>query len=171
MVLPESLPIRGDLYQIGVVVRDIDQGMARYRRLFGLGPWWRLDTNYQARYRDWTGTVANSNAFARWGDMWLEMVAPGEGQSNAREWLEQRGEGIFHLGFAVDDVMDHPAHWPVVFHPFQTVTDDGRPAIVHLDTVADFGFFAELSDRTLVTKLNDAIAAALADPSAQGHVA
>ncbi|MFV0645928.1 MAG: VOC family protein [Sphingomonadaceae bacterium] len=165
-----NFPIRGDFYQVGVVVRDIDEGMDRYRRLFGLGPFWRLDTNYHGSYRDWTGNVANSNAFTRWGDLWLEMVAPGIGNSNAREWLETRGEGIFHLGFAVDDVMDHPTEWPVCFQPLSTKTDDGRPALVHLDTVADFGFFTELSDRDLVEKLNARIAEALADPTAEGHV-
>ncbi|WP_052223681.1 VOC family protein [Novosphingobium malaysiense] len=168
---PSTVAIEGDFYQVGVVVRDIDEGMARYSQLFGLGPFWRLDTHYRARYREWEGIVANRNAFARWGDLWLEMVAPGEGQSNAREWLEQRGEGIFHLGYAVDDVMAHPARWPVCFQPLETRTKDGHPALVHLDTVKEFGYFAELTERSLAQRINEGIAAALADPTAPGHVA
>lgn len=173
MNLPSGRPqaIEGQLYQIGVVVRDIDEGMAHYRQLFGLGPFWKLDTNYRARYCNWEGTVANRNAFARWGQLWLEMVAPDEGNSNAREWLETRGEGIFHLGFSVDDVTAHPPQWPVCFQPLETRTSDGAPAIVHLDTLADFGFFTELSHRSLVEKLNARISAALADPSSEGYVA
>ena len=79
------MEFKGDLYQIGVVVRDIDAGMEQYRRLLGLGPFWRLDTRYEGRYRDWTGVFANRNAFTRWGDLYLEMIEPGLGQGNARE--------------------------------------------------------------------------------------
>ena len=85
---------QGDLYQIGVVVRDIDRGMEQYRQLLGLGPFWRLDTDYEGRYRDWRGRFANRNAFTRWGNLYLEMIEPVTGEGNAREWLETRGEGI-----------------------------------------------------------------------------
>ena len=68
----------GDFHQIGVVVRDIDQGMAHYAGLLDLGPFWRLDTDYEGRYRDWRGRFANRNAFTKWGDVYLEMVEPEE---------------------------------------------------------------------------------------------
>lgn len=160
----------GAPYQFGIVVRNIDQGMARYRELLGLGPFWRLDTSYRARHRDWEGQVANCNAFARWGALWLELVAPDKGNSTAREWLEMRGECLFHLGFSVDDVMVHSPRWPVCFQPLEALTFQGAPTIVHLDTVAEFGFHVELSHHSLVERLNGAISAALVDPSASGHV-
>ena len=50
------MEFRGDFYQIGVVVRDIDAGMAHYRNLLGLGPFWRLDTDMRAVIA--TGTAA-----------------------------------------------------------------------------------------------------------------
>lgn len=96
--------VAGDFFQIGVVVRDIDEGMARYQQTLGVGPFWRLDTDYEGRYRNWRGCFANRNAFARWGNVYLEMVQPVIGEGNAREWLETRGEGIFHLGYATDDL-------------------------------------------------------------------
>ena len=55
--------IAGDFFQIGVVVRDLERGMAHYRDLLGLGPFMRIDTHYEGRYRNWTGTFANRNAF------------------------------------------------------------------------------------------------------------
>lgn len=167
----KNAPIKGELYQLGVVVRDINEAMERYGALFGLGPWWRLDTDYNARYRGWHGRIANRNAFARWNDVWLEMVEPGIGEGNAREWLEQRGEGIFHLGFSVKDVTDIPEKWPVVFESLDARTPEGHTAVVHLDTVADLGYFTELSDYRMVEMLNDTIARAVADPGAEGHVA
>lgn len=146
--------IDGDFYQIGVVVRDIDAGMARYRSMFGLGPFWRLNTCYQGRYRDWSGTFANRNAFTRWGTVYLEMIEPGEGRGNAREWLETRGEGIFHLGYATDDLTQRPGDSVVCFESFGARLPDGGPAVIHLDTVAQLGYFVELSDRALVDGLN-----------------
>lgn len=153
----------GDLYQIGVVVRNLEEGMARYSTLLGLGPYWRLDTHYQARYRDWTGTIANRNAFARWGDLYLEMIEPGLGQGNAREWLETRGEGIFHLGYATDDLTQRPGGVQVCFEPLDTRTASGEVAVFHLDTVDQLGYYVELTDRALadglVAKIEEFLAA------------
>ena len=147
----------GDFYQIGVVVRDIDEGMARYARLLGLGPFWRLDTDYEGRYRNWRGRFANRNAFARWGDVYLEMVQPVVGEGNAREWLETRGEGIFHLGYAVDDLSQRPGGVECVFESWGATMPDGSAAVIHLDTVAQLGYYVELSDRGLVNRLNAGI--------------
>ena len=169
--MAKDSPIRGDLFQLGMVVHDIDEAMERYRRVFGLGPFIRHDTHYNARYRDWHGVIANRNAFARWGDWWLEMVEPGQGEGNAKEWLRERGEGIFHLGFAVDDVDAYPPQWPAVFESLDTKTEDGRTAVVHLDTVADLGYFTELQDRKLVDWFNDHLDKALKDPTSKGYVA
>lgn len=152
--LPANQPrFEGRLYQIGVVVRQLEAGMAHYSSLLGLGPFARIDTDYRARYRDWTGRVANRNAFCRWGELYLEMIEPGMGQTNAREWLETRGEGIFHLGYATDDLAQRPGGASVCFETLETLTVDGKPAIVHLDTVAQLGYFVELCDRPLADRL------------------
>lgn len=144
----------GDFYQVGVVVRDIDQGMEHYSKLLGLGPFWRLDTDYEGRYRDWRGRFANKNAFAKWGNVYLEMIQPVIGEGNAKEWLETRGEGIFHLGYAVDDLTQRPQDVECVFESWGAKLANGDAAVVHLDTVAQLGYFVELSDRALVEKLN-----------------
>lgn len=143
----------GTLYQIGVVVRDLEAGMAHYSALLGLGPYQRIDTDYTGRYRNWTGRIANRNAFARWGALYLEMVEPGTGQSNAREWLETRGEGIFHLGYATDDLDQRPAGVEVCFETLSNRTAEGKPAVIHLDTVDQLGYFVELADRALAENL------------------
>jgi catechol 2,3-dioxygenase-like lactoylglutathione lyase family enzyme len=141
-------------YQIGVVVADLDADIDRYSRLLGLSGWKRMDTDYVARYRDWEGRIANRNAFAPWGPIHLEMIEPGIGEGNAREWLDTRGEGIFHVGVAVDDMADRPVAADVVFEVQSQRTPGGRPAIVHLDTVAELGFFLELAWRPLAERLD-----------------
>lgn len=156
----------GDFYQVGVVVRDIDEGMERYRRLLGLGPFWRLDTDYEGRYRDWRGRFANKNAFTRWGNVYLEMIQPVIGEGNAKEWLETRGEGIFHLGYAVDDLTQRPGGAECVFESWGATLANGDAAVIHLDTVAELGYFVELSDRALVERLNAGIDRFLAQSGA-----
>jgi len=152
-----AMKFTGDFYQIGVVVRDIDAGMAHYRNLLGLGPFWRLDTDYEGRYRDWSGRFANRNAFTKWGDVYLEMIEPVVGHGNAREWLEMRGEGIFHLGYAVDDLSQRPDGVECVFESWGARIPNGDPAVIHLDTVEQLGYYVELSDRALVNRLNATI--------------
>ncbi|UXJ50181.1 VOC family protein [Pseudomonas citronellolis] len=147
------MSVRGRLYQIGVVVRDIEAGMTHYRELFGVGPFKCLDTDYTAWYRGQVERVANRNAFARWGDLYLEMVEPRQGGSTAREWLESRGEGIFHLGYVTDDLAQRPVGSDVCFHPLQRVTGQGEPAILHLDTLSQLGYFIELASTKLANDL------------------
>lgn len=154
----------GTLYQIGVVVRDLEAGMAHYSALLSLGPYQRIDTDYIGRYRQWTGRIANRNAFARWGSLYLEMIEPGIGQSNAKEWLSTRGEGIFHLGYATDDLTQRPGGVEACFETLSTLTDQGTPAIVHLDTVQQLGYFVELADRALTDRLCSWIDSASSEP-------
>jgi len=157
---------QGELYQIGVVVRDIDQGMENYRRLLGIGPFWRMDTDYEGRYRNWRGRFANRNAFARWGNLYLEMVEPVVGEGNAKEWLETRGEGIFHLGYAVDDMTQRPDDAECVFESWGARLANGDAAIIHLDTVARLGYFVELAQQQVAMGLNARIERGLAEEPA-----
>lgn len=143
----------GKLYQIGVVVRNLEAGMEHYRSLFGLGPFRRLDTNYTGRYRGTSQHIANRNAFARWGDLYLEMIEPGSGQSTASEWLADRGEGIFHLGYSTTNLTQRPGGVEACFETIDNLTEDGVPAIVHLDTIEQLGYFVELADHQLAERL------------------
>lgn len=159
--------LQGEFYQIGVVVHDLDAGIDHYRRLFGLGPFLRMDTRYRGRYRTWTGEFANRNAFARWGGVYLELIEPVIGEGNAKEWLRTRGEGIFHVGYAVDDMNQRPDGCECVFESWGAALADGRPAVIHLDTVERLGYFLELSDRAVAVRLNaeiDRVVATAAPP-------
>jgi hypothetical protein len=147
------MKFNGTLYQIGVVVRNLEAGMQHYSTLLGLGPYARLDTSYMGRYRNWTGRIANRNAFARWANLYLEMIEPGIGESNAMEWLRTRGEGIFHLGYATDDLDQRPGGVEACFEVLDTRAALGGPAVIQLDTVEQLGYFVELADRALVEKL------------------
>ena len=91
------------------------------------------------------------------------MIEPVVGEGNAKEWLATRGEGIFHLGYAVDDLSQRPGGVECVFESWGATLPNGDAAVIHLDTVAQLGYFIELSDRALVIKLNAGIDRFLAE--------
>lgn len=156
-------PFAGEFQQVGVVVADIDQGMNEWGTLLGIGPFLRMDTDYEGRYRDWRGRISNRNAFTRWGNIYLEMVEPNIGRSNAKEWLETKGPGIFHMGYAVDDLTQRPLGAPCVFESWGASLPNGEAAVIHLDTVDRLGFFLEMSHRPITEWLNSRIDAFLAE--------
>lgn len=143
------VPGDATLYQIGIVVRDLEKSTRTYSEIFGLSGWRTMNTDYRARWRGREGRVTNRNAFARWNDLYLEMVEPGVGNSSAREWLGARGEGIFHLGYIVDGSPIVPPGMAASFE----VIGETPPKIIHLDTVASLGYFVELAEREICERL------------------
>ena len=77
-----------------VVVRDMDEALDRYRRLWGVEP----DT--RAAIPDQKVEVA----FLPIGDTQLELVCPTDPASGAARFLEQRGESLHHIGILVEDI-------------------------------------------------------------------
>ena len=140
--------------QIGVVVRDLERATQLLTSLFGIGPFrfieWpnRADSKYF--YRGQEEHIKIWQAFAQVGALELELIQPIEGERNAyREFLEEKGGGIHHLLFEVDD-MDQI---------IQTLSKDGikvlqagtgiRPGThwALLDTQNLAGFLIELRQR------------------------
>ncbi len=77
-----------------IVVRDLDEALGRYQRLFG------------ARCTDRT-TIPDQEiemAFLSFGDTLLELIQPIDNVSGVARFLERRGEGLHHIAFAVDDI-------------------------------------------------------------------
>jgi len=95
--------------QIGIVVPDLDRATRLLTSLFGIGPFhfieWpnRVDSKYC--YRGKEEHIRVRQAFVQLGPLELELIQPIEGQRNAyREFLEQKGGGIHHVLFEVDNI-------------------------------------------------------------------
>src|SRR5713226_9592798 len=95
--------------QIGIVVRDLERTTRLLSSLFGLGPFqfieWpdRLDSKFY--YRGKEKHIKLRQAFLQVGPLEFEFVQPLEGDDNAyREFLEQKGGGIHHVLFEVEDL-------------------------------------------------------------------
>tara|TARA_B100000315_G_C14499883_1_gene551809 strand:- start:62 stop:571 length:510 start_codon:yes stop_codon:yes gene_type:complete len=95
------------LLQICVLVNDLQKAMERYWTLFGIGPW-RIYTHApphltKTTLRGSEQTFSMKVAMAQVGPVEWELVQPLEGESIYTEFLAQRGEGLHHVGVAVDD--------------------------------------------------------------------
>lgn len=94
------------LHHLCLVVPDIDRAVKFYESV-GIGPW----HNYPplTQYTDFD--APNKEAFldlkykyADVGAMQLQLVEPGSGDTPLKKFLVERGQGVFHIGFVVDDV-------------------------------------------------------------------
>ncbi len=93
------------LHHLCLVVSDIERSVAFYESV-GIGPfqpypplheYTDLDVPDPDGFRDL------DYRFAVVGDIQIQLCQPGEGSTPQRRFLDERGEGVFHLGFEVPD--------------------------------------------------------------------
>ena len=90
---------------LGVVVKDIDQGIEYYSSNFGLGPFNMSESSRTgALIRGKPGNYRIKQAFAKMGPTVLELSQVMEGRPVQRDFLEKNGEGLHHLGFLTEDL-------------------------------------------------------------------
>ncbi len=93
-------------HHICIVVKDIEKTKEYYESI-GIGPWVDyppLEEYTKLNVMDEKGFFAARFIYTKIGDLQLQLVQPGEGKTIYKEFLEKRGEGVFHIGFEVDDV-------------------------------------------------------------------
>jgi catechol 2,3-dioxygenase-like lactoylglutathione lyase family enzyme len=94
------------LHHLCVVVADIDRAQ-RFYESAGIGPWVDyppLEDYTDLEVPDADGFRRLKYRFARIGDFQLQLCEPGPEPSPQREFLDERGEGVFHVGFEVPDI-------------------------------------------------------------------
>jgi len=154
--LAEALGL-SDPYHIGIAVRDLVEAMPRFQELLGLGPWGRIDAEVPAVFRGHETVSGVRSAFARMGSMYVELVEPTVGDFPAKSFLEERGEGIYHLGYWADDI---PA-------AIQAASERGMsvdwafpakdPMVVYLDARKTFGFHVEFVSPSMRAGIEKAV--------------
>jgi catechol 2,3-dioxygenase-like lactoylglutathione lyase family enzyme len=94
------------LHHISIVVRDAGKAQRFYESI-GIGPW--VDYPPMKEYvridvPDEKGFYSLKIKCAQIGPVQLQLIEPGEGESLYRDHLENKGEGVYHIGFEVDDI-------------------------------------------------------------------
>ena len=94
------------LHHLCVVVADIDRAQ-RFYESAGIGPWVDyppLEDYTDLDVPDPDGFRALKYRYAWVGGLQLQLCEPGPEPSPQRQFLDERGEGVFHVGFEVPDI-------------------------------------------------------------------
>ena len=99
-----------ELFQVGIVVPNLENSIRDYESILGIGSWKIMDakppfisdTTYHGR------PVKHSfrAAITMVGPMQLELLQPVEGECIYRDFLKEHGPGIHHLGHVKVDNLD-----------------------------------------------------------------
>ena len=100
-------PLFKKITQVSIVVRNIDEVVKLYSDVYGMCPWniynFGPDTvdNMTVRGKniDYKMKIALYNA----GNIDLELIEPLDNKSLYSEFLEQKGEGLHHIAYFVED--------------------------------------------------------------------
>ena len=94
------------LHHISIVVRDAEKTQKFYESI-GIGPW----VDYPPMKEYVKINVPDENGFyhlkikcAQIGPVQLQLIEPGAGESLYKDHLREKGEGVYHIGFEVDDI-------------------------------------------------------------------
>ena len=100
-----------NLHHIAVVVRNIEEVIQFYTSI-GIGPFEDYPPLKEYVKLDVPDKVGFHNVkikVVQIGPIQIQLIQPGEGQSLYKDFLEKKGEGVYHLGFVVDYVDDSEA--------------------------------------------------------------
>jgi catechol 2,3-dioxygenase-like lactoylglutathione lyase family enzyme len=94
------------LCQIGIVVKSIDETVEYYREKFGMGD--SLEVRYvdypTASYYGEVSGYRGKRAFFQLGPIQIELIEIIDGKTIHESFLREKGEGIHHIGFAVENL-------------------------------------------------------------------
>lgn len=140
------------LAQVGIIVSDLEKAVANYHQLLGLSSWsiytydnsFVQDLTYRGQPADFTLRVALSASTPV-----VELMEPvGDAPSVYKEWLEQHGEGLHHVGIEVPNLAEAVAAAEAAgFEVMQSghgygVEGDG--GFAYLDSLAQLEIIVEL---------------------------
>lgn len=100
-------PLFRQLHHVCVVVRDLDAAV-RYYESIGFGPWFdypKSSPYVELDVPSEEGTKSMRYKCCDLENFQLQLCEPSAHDTPQRRFLDERGEGVFHLGFDVPDLM------------------------------------------------------------------
>lgn len=122
----------GDVIELSIVVKDIETAIKRFESLFDLKVYDRRESQ----------NFGFKNAILPLGKGHIELMQPTNPSSAVARFLETRGEGVYLVGFEVEDI---PASVKKLRERGAKVTQDSENAsIAWVHPKAAHGLFVEL---------------------------
>ena len=98
----------GSIEHVSVLVRDLDRALEHYTNDLGMGPWgvytltpeWVRDMTVHGKEQSYVYKLALCNV----GPVLYELMESVQGPTIYEEFLRERGEGVQHLGYFVEDI-------------------------------------------------------------------
>ncbi len=126
--------------QLGIVVDDVEKGVAYYSKMFNITNWNRM--LYTPEKAVWNGKKASFKfklAFADIKDINLELIQVAEGHIQHSDFLRKTGGGVHHFGFYVNDLQEWVDRYqkkgiPVLMDLEGIVGSRGRRRALFFDT-------------------------------------
>jgi hypothetical protein len=153
-------------FQLGFTVDDVVTAARRWAETFGVGPFFvQKIEDAPCTYRGSPSAVSMELAVAQAGPVQIELIAQRCDRASVYRELELLGGAAFHqVCTLVDDyaaTLDgYRAKGLEIACEFFV---QGAPPVAYVDTVAEFGFFTEVAERT------DAFVAHLAQVAEAGR--
>ena len=140
-----------ELFQVGIVVRNLDEAMNLYKNLLGIDSWEVVEVNSSTHRFTYHGKPVEHSfkaAFTMLGQLMIELLEPLEGEGIYRDFLNEHGEGIHHLGHVRVDDLDKAVK-ELEEAGFPCIETGGDSADFHtwayVDTTSALGYILELS--------------------------
>jgi len=92
----EEKPVFSKIDQIGIVVKDVEGTMKFYEKLFGIETIPTVEVKIDS--------AKLKIGLFQLGEVQIELIQVLEGESVHSRFLKERGEGLHHLAFFVEDV-------------------------------------------------------------------
>ena len=120
----------GNVIELSVVVRDLDQAIDTYTKKFGL----------RVHHRGESKEFGFKNAILPTGVGHIELLQPTDPTKAVGKFLEKNGEGVYLVGFDVKDIPGAVAH----LKSAGVRVDDRRPDIAWVHPRDAHGVLVEL---------------------------
>jgi len=136
-------------FQFAFVVRDLERFLGKFDGLLMAGPWRGWVFGPQGEGREYRGAPAAWTLRLVLNDRspQFEVIEPLDGPSVHADWLEERGEGFHHVGYAVRSLEQTTAEMEAAGHPviagIHSFGADGDGAAAYYDTADALGFLVE----------------------------
>jgi len=147
--------LRQGIAQIAIIVQHLDETVAVFWNMFGIGPWhfytYGVPLVKMMTYYGEPSEYKMRVALANWGESRIELIEPLEGKSIYTDFIAKHGYGFHHIGILVEDM--HSAIYHAEKAGLRIIQEgsgfglDGDGHYAYLETEHLLGITIELIER------------------------